>query len=764
MSFSSVLKFGISTLSSWNPWAKVLGFIAVDALFPETKSGEAGKLADLHYMGSSYGSVWPRVWGGVRIGGIVAYLHRDSNGNHFFESVEEYKKEPDVYHNTCSGFVGFCEATLLFPDTTNPSGGTLSHRGHKIRKIWANQSELIFERNDAGVVILNPYNLETVDGTETQGAPGWVSSLTGLGSNTPASRGICGAYFHDFTVDKWGTIPQLSAEIVTDDVECGDLISDICQIHGLKPSQIDVTKCYNSRMPGGVGMSVTGFIWNSREEGRSPLKSLLMVYDIDMVEIGDVVHFIPRAAADVFDIDESLLGASIGGDAPKLTRKRKFVGERPTKVFLNYIDPANSYNQNTASSIWRVDGEGSDYSESTYLVLSSAQAQRFTDRTRDRFWTEFDEVNITLPMHGLEFAPGDVLRTVTGGETIKFRIERMTMAPIGVVEISGTIVDDDTLVQVVTGSAGNSTPISVPVIPSVFTAFSGAERVDADKSTPGFYIAATGGTGWRGGQVWYKLSTDSTYVAGPVINSRCVFGVTTGTLSGVGAVADTLDAVNTVGVDITASGGQVVPFEQGAVEAGSNTAWIGNELVGIVTPTLTSAFNYTLSDLIRGRVSSVMAGHASGERFVMSTNGIGRVYVPEAHVGLVYDVKVVSPGQTLGDVTAQTVTIAARSATNTEVLVASNSFGLTVFEADLGAAAKTGGSFVKSGFTLLEVGRPLLISQAVGPYTGKGTLEDEFEMGAVLASAKIISTTEIQVWWFSSSPMRGNVKFQICMG
>lgn len=77
---------------------------------------------------------------------------------------------------------------------------------------------------------------------------------------------------------------------------------------------------------------------------------------------------------------------------------------------------------------------------------------------------------------------------------------------------------------------------------------------------------------------------------------------------------------------------------------------------------------------------------------------------------------------------------------------------------DLGVPARRSGSFSIIG-TGLPVGAAVLIAKAAGPFQGKGTRADEAEMDLITASARVISATEIRVFWQSRGPVRGFVNF-----
>jgi Collagen triple helix repeat (20 copies) len=88
---------------------------------------------------------------------------------------------------------------------------------------------------------------------------------------------------------------------------------------------------------------------------------------------------------------------------------------------------------------------------------------------------------------------------------------------------------------------------------------------------------------------------------------------------------------------------------------------------------------------------------------------------------------------------------------------------LTVVEVDLGSARRSG-RFVIGGLAGLTAGRAVAVSQATGPYTGKGTLADEAEMDAIDVAASVTSATQITAFWKSRTRVRGNHRFSYQIG
>lgn len=80
-------------------------------------------------------------------------------------------------------------------------------------------------------------------------------------------------------------------------------------------------------------------------------------------------------------------------------------------------------------------------------------------------------------------------------------------------------------------------------------------------------------------------------------------------------------------------------------------------------------------------------------------------------------------------------------------------------EVNLCSLPQRSGHFDITGLTGLTAGKPVMIQQAVGPYTGKGSLADEAEMDQVLVSASVLSATTVRAYWVSTGFVIGNFKF-----
>lgn len=96
-----------------------------------------------------------------------------------------------------------------------------------------------------------------------------------------------------------------------------------------------------------------------------------------------------------------------------------------------------------------------------------------------------------------------------------------------------------------------------------------------------------------------------------------------------------------------------------------------------------------------------------------------------------------------------------------EVSVTSGSgvFLVSTHEADLGSTPVRSGRFNITGLSGLTPGNGVLIQQADGPYTGKGSLADEAQMDRIFPIAKCLDADTIHVEWVSFTQVHGNFKF-----
>lgn len=85
---------------------------------------------------------------------------------------------------------------------------------------------------------------------------------------------------------------------------------------------------------------------------------------------------------------------------------------------------------------------------------------------------------------------------------------------------------------------------------------------------------------------------------------------------------------------------------------------------------------------------------------------------------------------------------------------------LTLVEKDFGALPIDAGSFDITGQSGLVTNAPVFIQQANGPYTAKGTLDDDSQFDVIAITAYALNATTIRAHWCAvTGPVSGNFKF-----
>lgn len=124
------------------------------------------------------------------------------------------------------------------------------------------------------------------------------------------------------------------------------------------------------------------------------------------------------------------------------------------------------------------------------------------------------------------------------------------------------------------------------------------------------WIIASGGADWGGCQVWVSTDGNSFGLAGTIYKGARQ-GVLTATLPAAGDP----DIIDTLAVDISESGGQLLSGTTADADAYVTLCYCGGELVSYETATLTGSHQYGLTYLRRGAYGTAIGPHSSGTQF-----------------------------------------------------------------------------------------------------------------------------------------------------
>lgn len=607
---------------------------AISYLTTQPPSSEQGRLDDLKLTISSNAAPIPVVYGRARVGGNVIWATdlketvRQTGGGKGKPRVVEYRYS--------------CHVAILV------SKGSIS----SIRKIWADDV-VIFDSSQT------PATRETVTiyggsgriypSAAAQNADPLIASIEGS-ANTPAYRGRCYVVLESFDVTPYGNrLPTFQFEIEQASITT---VSAVVQGELLRAG-VPLGKINTAAVSSDA---LRGFLVVARQPVRDTVEGLLRAFAADLIEADGELRVVKRGGSSALTIPTDHLGAA-SGDSPAAryeTRRTPDV-ELPTRYDVAYIDSGKQYQQGLQSATRQTKPHIQDAATLTLAaIMEPDTARQIAERLLYTAWRERELFRLPVLPRYLWLAPADVVTVTIGGVDRRVRIEQMDLAPIG--EIALTVVPDatDVLTQVTSGVAQTaSSPSALAAIPSQFLPFSGVELQDDHWTTAGFYVVAGGANGWQGGRIWYSPDSGTTWIDAGYIAQGDAIGVTTGTLA-TWSSASGWDSTNTVGVTLAC--GQLAPASMTEVTYGFNRALVGNEVLGFSGASLVSGTTYTLSSLLRRLRNTSGGGHATGERFATLDNPF-RVQVPDSLIGATIQVKVVSPYQTLADVTAKTVVI-----------------------------------------------------------------------------------------------------------
>jgi hypothetical protein len=169
------------------------------------------------------------------------------------------------------------------------------------------------------------------------------------------------------------------------------------------------------------------------------------------------------------------------------------------------------------------------------------------------------------------------------------------------------------------------------------------------------WVIASGGAGWGGCQVWVS-SDNATYALAGTIYRGARQGVLTATLPN----NTDPDTTNTLSVDLTQSGGQLLSGTLADADNFVTLCYADGELISYQTATLTSAYHYDLTYLRRGVYGAAINAHSNGSnfaRFGPNDPSLFRYQYPSNFVGQTIYVKLPAFntfGQSLQDLSGLT--------------------------------------------------------------------------------------------------------------
>jgi hypothetical protein len=681
-----------------------LGTAAISSLFAPGKGRQIiGKQESFSRLPLNYGEHIPRVWGKVRVPGIIRYA----------------KLPPQEVVQSTRGGKGGRPTTDLYTyygDCVVIWARELTH----VDTIWFNAH--------------NYYNLGQISPeiASTQfrhffGSQTTIDSLISeLSSEPTPERYKAGTAIEGLPLEKFGNqYPAYSAIVRNGSPNLDDIILDICVEEGFDPADLDLTEL--------SAIAVNGFRTYDTNTGIEKLSQLQQAYPFEVVDNGQKLKFVTqyRPTISAFIDLNSLAAHDAESERPELFEEpRTETTALPSQVIIKFPNLNDNYQPGQQSSFKIGEHENIETID-TQVVLTDSQALTIANQLIQLAWLRRTKFTLFLQPRFCFLEGADVVQAPFHGINQSIQIDKINRATNGVIAIEAWAYDGSisgfsytspsansvartssglsaialgqtnifrvngvrsgatTFVQGVDYTAnlaaGTITPISGGAITSgtnLIIDFQGEATPKANtQATPSMttvrvidcnkaydsdgdsvYVFVDGDDAWKSANLWISKNGGSSYDFASTAITRSQFGDCSTTLAN-GATPDTtntLDVVVPTHVDL-------ITLTDADLDAGKNLALVGLEICQYKTATLISSTSttrtYRLSNWRRGLrgTAALRSTHASGEKFYSLSDYKVNLPIVRSDIGKTYLLKALSPGQSLGDVTAVSLTIVGRT-------------------------------------------------------------------------------------------------------
>lgn len=583
---------------------------------PDGPELEGPRLQDKQIIVSTYGNAIPLIYGAEnRVSGNVIW----SSG--LIESSEEEESGGGK-----GGGGGATTTTYSYRISFALAMGAGPMVG--VKRIWAN-SKLIYDSTGLTLPAVDPVYGQVVTkamdahavmeemrfypGSTVQVPDSWIQSYN---PSTPAYRNVAYIVFKDMQLADFGNrLPNIEVEIAGSAVtNVAAVVHDIARRVGV--DDISVI---------GLTDELRGLVIARSVQASGALTPLAVAFNFDLAEQAGQVRCVKRGAGMKAVVPVGDMGAVQGADNAAEPARFKAVTalEMPKTVSLTHLDPALDYQINSQRAFKDLGNAANIISVELPLTLGVDAARRIADRTLWEAWTARRSVSFALTDKWVRRAAGDVLGVLVDGQIIPYKVVRISRGDNGVSTYEAQRDDPEVYTSNALGTDGN--------LPSNVVKFPGVTRlvlmdmpiVNDGGDDTGFYWVVTGASaGWRGADVRRSVDGGSTYSSMNKVGVRSVIGDVPVALA-VGPT-DFWDRGNTLTVTLAYTGSALESVSEDLVIAGYNAAWVGpssgqgGEVIQFATATLVGPGQYTLSNLLRGRLGTeANTTHGANEVFVL---------------------------------------------------------------------------------------------------------------------------------------------------
>jgi hypothetical protein len=374
----------------------------------------------------------------------------------------------------------------------------------------------------------------------------------------------------------------------------------------------------------------SAFVWSSG--------TLTLVPYGDQALSANAFTYTPPAAP-VYDLGDDDFITQPGQDPVQLTRKR--AADALNAIKLEFLNRQNQYNPEIVEAKDQagidVFGLRTDSTRQAHLFADANAAQQSAQLQLQREVIR-NVYQFTLDQRYILLDPMDIV-------TLTDAALGLAQQWVRIAEISEN--DDLTLTVVAeeylagTGAAAaysfargqgfgaNYNAPSGPLNAPIFL-----EPTDELAGDLEIWIMLSGGSFWGGCDVW-SSADGSTYQRLGTFTGKSRMGTLTAPLPAVATATTgpTIDAANTLSVDISETGLQLLSGSQQDAISGNTLCYVDGEYVAYETATLTSGGRYALTTLNRSMLGTAVAAHTAGASFARLDGQMFRVPFTPDRIG-----------------------------------------------------------------------------------------------------------------------------------
>lgn len=392
---------------------------------------------------------------------------------------------------------------------------------------------------------------------------------------------------------------------------------------------------------------------------RSAIEALMPAFFFDGVESNGKIKFVKRGGSSVATLSES--DAVLADGKPALEPVRGKETELPYQVTVSFSDTARDHEVNTLYARRLTGNSLAVQGIDLPIDMSASKAQQVAEVNLFTAWWSRQMASMACSFAQLKLEPTDIVTfSKTGLPDQTMRVTKRDLGANGEIRLEMVRDEPSAYTSYATGTSGDYTGQTVYTVTySALYVLDMPLLRDQDDGY-GYYMAAAGyQTGWSGCVAYRSLDAGQSYSQIETFVDAVTVGAATTALADFSG-GNVFDEHSTVRVRLM--NGTLSSVTEAQALAGSNTAYLGSEVIQFKTATLVSTGVYDLSGFLRGRRGTewAMSTHTTGERFILASSTTwSREALQSADVGRQIWFKPVSFGMNLADTAAQSMTFAA---------------------------------------------------------------------------------------------------------